>query len=827
MIKLKKIPLLFKLLLRSEPLLFLLVLGFEITISCFLIMTHRIDCGHDGFQYFFLQYYFLNNIVNVGEIPQWMPFMTHGTVASWLYAITSGLLQSTLFLTGSLLKNVNFIPIYQMGMFIDELVLIVGVWFLARRFYSSVVTIFFVALTVLGSCIWMLQPWSNFHFYYALPLILYFGHVFLDNGKWRYVFLAGTLFIVQFMGNLPYLLPIISLVVFLYFFLYILFNFKQEFETIKLLKINLSCLLCICALALLFFAVYKIQENGVDQIVNYNYGRELNGRTTLEGFMSYGGNQDASKWKELFVGVSPAFDYTLYIGILATFFILLGFKSLFKRKHIHFLVLIFMLFLFSLGTFVSTFFYYTWPLMQFYRHLSLVAPIIKLFICFLAGFGFEALFIENQHVPQKNRPKALILAALFLFLFSTVFYCFGRDPVLAKSLIRSTITKGVFAIDGSKKIIKYHAGLPVFPLVFYDGFAALQFTKSALLALILSVLVVFLPVIRERRYYKAMVAFILFFHIADLYGYKISQVNLRTVSIKSADFQLTNFQSMPYAKKRSLNYLSADSRIKILPYILPSRGQLYSTMNSFLFLDEIGNTFRADYWLSPLDDFMRAYWGQSIHDKSVRPEGWVPYIRLSFPLTHQASGKIAGLAEDKVQFFSGAYLLDSDDGVAVKITDGDYKGDILFLSPPQTKEAAGISNIKNWLPNGSLSDNERLKIHYQVTRFDSNHLEVVANLTGHKKAWMLYSDVWHPFWKATVNGKPVPVYKANLAYKAVPLALDQNRIHFYFNSPLMAFLQKLFSLIALFWLGVIGYLIWKILFGPSPLSKPLQPPIKI
>ena len=40
----------------------------------------------------------------------------------------------------------------------------------------------------------------------------------------------------------------------------------------------------------------------------------------------------------------------------------------------------------------------------------------------------------------------------------------------------------------------------------------------------------------------------------------------------------------------------------------------------------------------------------------------------------------------------------------------------------------------------------------------------------------------HPFWHATVNGNDVPVSKANLAYKAVPLTAGENIVHFRFHS---------------------------------------------
>jgi uncharacterized membrane protein YfhO len=118
-----------------------------------------------------------------------------------------------------------------------------------------------------------------------------------------------------------------------------------------------------------------------------------------------------------------------------------------------------------------------------------------------------------------------------------------------------------------------------------------------------------------------------------------------------------------------------------------------------------------------------------------------------------------------------------------------------------------------------LSDNRRLRLAYTVDRFDSNHLEVSTTVRDAESAWMLYSDVWHPFWRATVNGRPVPVYKANLAYKAVRLEKGENKVHFYFKSQWLAALYKVFGLNALFWLFAVIYLAGKIVFrSPGPVN---------
>jgi len=213
-----------------ESCLFLLVILLEAGIFLYMIHEQRIVGGHDGFQYFSVQYSFLNHVVNYGEIPQWSPFMTHGSLAALGYLAPEGILQNVLLLSGGLFKDINFLPLFYAGIFLDELLLLAGVWLLARRFFASPLTVFFVTLSIMGSCIWVLQPWFNFHFYYAIPLILYLIHLFLDSGKSRYYFLAGNLLFIQCLGNLPYFLPVTSLVIFLYFLFYFIFNYQDTWQ---------------------------------------------------------------------------------------------------------------------------------------------------------------------------------------------------------------------------------------------------------------------------------------------------------------------------------------------------------------------------------------------------------------------------------------------------------------------------------------------------------------------------------------------------------------------------------------------------------------------
>ena len=193
----------------------LIVFAIELIFILYLIIGHRGVIGHDAFQYFGLQYYFLNNAATAGETPQWMPLMTHGTVSNWWYSVQSGILQSAMLSFGRLnavLLGHNFLPIFYVGILFDLTVFLLGVWFMGQRYFKSNLTILFVGITALGSAVWFTQPWWNLHSYFALLLILHFVHSLFETGRWRHFLFAGNLFAVQCCGSLPYLLPLTALV---------------------------------------------------------------------------------------------------------------------------------------------------------------------------------------------------------------------------------------------------------------------------------------------------------------------------------------------------------------------------------------------------------------------------------------------------------------------------------------------------------------------------------------------------------------------------------------------------------------------------------------
>ena len=767
--------------------LFLALLLIEALIAVALIVDRRVPFGHDGFQYYSLQYYFLNNRVMSGEIAQWMPFMNQGTVSNWWYASQAGILQNTLMLVGGVLDGINFLPIFHLGILFDEIILLVGTWCLSGLYYRAVSARFFTSAVVLGSCIWPSQLWFNFHFYYAIPLVLYWIHLFLEQGKFRYAVLAANLLGLQTMGNLAYFIPVEGFAIAVYLLTYFIVAPHQVQEQIHPLRRPWSWLVVLAVMAVSFIPSYLILQIGTDQVVSYDSGRNPDKTTPFVAFLTYASNMSPRMWKEMIYGISPGLDYTLYIGYLPLALGLLGAICAPEKRRLLPLVPAVTLLLFSLGGLVSYFCYYSVPMMKYYRHLPLVSPLAKLFLCFVAGYGFEAVARRNF----RFRWLFPVAAAVLLFLAFHLFQM-SANPLDAVSRI--------YDLAFPRMVI---AQTLLDPLV-----VSRRMEISACWALFAGLTL--LAVFRLKNRHRTVMWCALLFAVADVYHYKMDQLFSRTAPVNDVQFAMNAFQPMPYSKWRDMDYegnpraAAFAASVAREPY-----GHFNWSLHSFYFKDALGSAFRVDYWLYPLDDFMRAYWRQPLRHPEIVPEGLFPQVKLDFPTNHVACLKLAGLAVDKIQAFSEAYRIETDEQMASMLSSPDCRGDILFLSPREgDDEKTGLP--LRWKDQKSLSANTRVAGEYRVIQFDANNLVVGIDMpAAHpgRNAWLFYSDVWHPFWKATVNGRPVEVFKASLAYKAVLLDAGRNLVHFFFHSWLFSLLATLIGWNAFLWVSILFWLV--------------------
>ncbi len=405
------------------------LIAVEIVVALGLIGEARIPRAFDGFQYFNLQYYFLNNAIASGELPQWLYTPHSGGPANIVYGLQAGIFQNIICLFPFLFKKINFVVLFHLGFLLDKVLLITGTWLLARRLLRSTAAIFFVTVTMAATSLWMLQPWFNFHLYYALPLTLYLFHVFFETGRWRYFLLGQNLIFIQLLGNPPYIFPVITLVVTLYFILYFGLWPEQFRQQLPKLKPSWKDIVYVLVLILPFIALWTSLKFGTESI--HMEGRNPDGTTKLENFLGHGGNlainineQNLITWLSLFLEPSPNANYTLFLGFLLP---PLAILTLFwgpRKKEFHMIILIFILLMISFGTVLSVLVYKFWPFMKYYRHLPLLSPLIKLFICLLIGLGIDTLVKDRPYVqrPKRFMVSVLVSAGVIVLLALFIFY---------------------------------------------------------------------------------------------------------------------------------------------------------------------------------------------------------------------------------------------------------------------------------------------------------------------------------------------------------------------------------------------------------------------
>lgn len=730
---------------------------------------------HDSFVNFTFQYFCLNNVASSGEFPHWIPYLTHGVSSYYAFAVQG---MNELFLNavcalGTVGPFKNFLPLYYLSIFFDQLMLLVGIWLLSRRYYASPVTALFVAMTVLCSTIWTAQVLFNFHFYYAMPLMLEFGHRFLDSGRWRYLFFAVHLFFIQSLDKVAYFMPMVSFMVVAYFICLTFFDRSGVIKGCRAAFSNVYGMVgFVLGAALIGYVFYLILSSARQEpLTHFLLDRQSNGQVPLQTYLTYALDAPLGKWLELFLGFSVARDYTLYIGVLPLVSLIWLPWNRFTKT---LTAMIGVLLLVSAGTFLASFLYYAWPLMDYYRHLGYIVPVIRVLLCFLAGFGFEVFLVEGKFLKEKaglrTKITFILLAAISVGLFWVLV-----NPGVVENLFEKMGLRHFPGIDTP-------AGRQTLGLINEQVFKVLFL--GAVLALFR---------LKSFRPLGLFVILILGFHALDVGLYAKREILKRTIALNPQQSELLNFQNVPYQPQRGVGTEFVSLRSRLIPDDLLRRSSLNWTMDAFLFRDSPDHDFPAEYWMTPLDHLIKLFESEKPKDNNVLSER----KKFIFPV-HAGIRKMAGVAQEKIQFFSNAYRVDDQARLGRYLSDAEYKGNVLFVSS---------QNLKNTDDrHADLTANERLSIQYNVRRFDPNHVWLDVDVPNGGPVWLLYSDVWHPKWQAMANGQPLKVWQAAMAYKAVQLNPGKQRIEFNFYSPLWVWLLRFVGLSSLCW---VFYITWQ------------------
>ena len=80
-----------------------------------------------------------------------------------------------------------------------------------------------------------------------------------------------------------------------------------------------------------------------------------------------------------------------------------------------------------------------------------------------------------------------------------------------------------------------------------------------------------------------------------------------------------------------------------------------------------------------------------------------------------------------------------------------------------------------------------------ILRYENTRVDVAVDAT--QPGYLVLSDVWHPWWSATVDGRMTPILRANVMFRAVAVPAGRHRVRFEFH-PLSGALSEVVARLA-------------------------------
>jgi hypothetical protein len=357
-----------------------------------------------------------------------------------------------------------------------ELLFGLGVWLLARGFFSDPRTVFFVTAAALGSSL-------GDKVYAALPLLVFLGRRFVQTGSAAALF--GTLALAALHAwaaphGLFFLAPIAAAILL----------WSAGHRKVPLTRSHIPAL--IGGFALAVAVAVRIGRGAGEAPEPMSWGR---------AFLAFVGLDAPAGFLDLFIGIAPRRDASCYVGYLTLAFAIVGLARLDRRMEVRSLAVGATLFL-GLGLLAATS-YVLLPSLHSGRPISVVAPLLKLFLAFLAGAGLE----NASRKATAAVATGLICLAIALSAASLRLQVEPRIPDRAAALFAPGAPEVLSPIFQSSTVCE-----------FLDTSALWAAVAAGLLFLLRS---------RPRAMPLAM-ALLLFLHPLDVFSWKFRTTWVRT-----------------------------------------------------------------------------------------------------------------------------------------------------------------------------------------------------------------------------------------------------------------------------------------------------------
>lgn len=682
--------------------------------------------AHDGLYQFQVFHFFYSQLFATHEIPWWIPYGFLGVPSDFFYqnfitpdmAITGAL--------GLLFNSGDPLMLFKISKVFAGLVFTTGVWRLSTAMGQTGAPRVFVTFTLGHSLYFLSQPWFNGTFLLPIPWVFAGLIQFHQTKEARHLFTAALFGVAGLFGNVPYIAPV-------YFYmiaasLFALFwgraGWRWDWS-----KGWPGTLLVGAVFVLLAVTWCHGTLHQLDHLAPLEMGRGDGLKTSLANFLKYGGVPGIREVVGEFLFGRMVFgDAMLYVGILPVLFFAARLMQAPDQKS---LVILFpALFLGSaaMGGIFSEGVYHL-PGMAYFRHIGYLWIGVKVFMVVLAGEGLRH-FIEvcerKPHWTFRDFSWPKPFPILFLLVITALIFLGIQNPWLGA----------------------YQSNVPV-----PNAHTPTLFAFRVLVALGLILLGWLAARGRPGFFLPIAVVSILSFQAFDIFLLR-SQRWSHFPTFKSPEAQawIQNMTPMGFEPVRYFDQFRPEKKRLGIIFNDELPGNKYAFQHNFFQDDQFPPYGRMDFVSSKVKDL---YDLQGVGHPQAENKDYLDRPAFSLAL---------GLNAYKLGFAANPFLSQRQDVIQIYLRDNWQKG-MAFIEAPRDLFPASEHSAKPHL--------------LSPVRFRPNELSLKVALGNAQ--WMIYSDAWHPDWKATVDGQVVSVYKANLAFKAVYLGPGVHHVALHFD----------------------------------------------
>ena len=692
------------------------------------------------------------------ELAGWLPYGAFGVPGMHfqLACLTpAGYLLAAL---GALTRVDSAYLLFELSIVLGHVFLLLGTHALATELYQDKRSVFFACLTVTITTNWHGQIGWGLYLGMMYPLAAFLLVRWIRRGEVTYLWLFGGISLLASLG-MGYAIIIVA---FTHGVMGMTLLALYPRQIARLAGGLLRSLPALIAMVVLVGGWALAQHWAVGGAEFTGPGRDpRTGRVALETFLTYAGpSSPLMLLRALTIGWPPAMplgwvrpsmelplwgDQTSYCGLLTVAMVVFAVFRRPRRETICVMVPGAALILLSFGGTFARLVYYV-PGMSFYRHIAHVHGLVKILLILTAGFSLDALWDRSD----------VVLRAL---------------ARIAGSVRQVTRLRGYAAIMTGLLVVSAAAildneGVGAFP--WWLGLSV-RLSCYALGAAVIARIWLLAP---GRSAAVLLGSALLVCHAVDvgLFAGLSALAAPKLPPWLTPDLATTSVTSLPYRPYRTDG--PPDPRSTRVTEVLWSRppttgGMLYADYARFMQFDP----YLAPSYPTYRRDFVSLGVVRLLHALASAGE-----TSLDTILRHSRTRQLLGASAPKLRLVGPARWADNP-REAERWVSALPEGE--GLAEPFVVLEGERHPPPPPIRNGSFAPADTV----DMTSFHSNHLVVRVSVASSQGAWLVYADAYHPSWHATLNGRSVPVVRAQLGLKAVQVPGGVSEVTMSFAPP--------------------------------------------